>query len=102
MFENLGDISNLLKGFEESAKKVQEELDNKRFSAKSGGGMVEVTVNGNSEVINIDIDDSLLEDKESLVILLIGALNDALKMAEDNKKTAALSALGGLNPFGNN
>jgi len=61
--------------------------------------MVEVSINGKGEVIDISIDDSLLEDKESLQILLIGALNDAYKMVEQNKQQSALGALGGMNPF---
>ena len=52
-------------------------------------------------MIDITIDDSLLEDKESLQILLIGTINDALKMVEDNKKSQAMGMFGGLNPFGN-
>lgn len=106
MFENL-DMAQLAKTFEqvqENAKKVQEENESKEFTAKSGGGLIKVTLNGKSEVTDLDIDDSLLEDKESLQILLISAINDAIKMVEDNKKVSAaqlLGGLGGMNPFGN-
>ena len=100
MFGDLGDMGKLLEGMQEHAKKLQEELEKKTFSVKSGGGMVEVTLNGKGAVIDIDIDDSLLEDKESLQILLMGALNDAYKMVEQNRQQSALGALGGLNPFG--
>ena len=100
MFGDLGDMGKLLEGMQEHAKKLQEELEKKTFSVKSGGGMVEVTMNGKGEVIDIEIDDSLLEDKESLQILLMGAFNDAYKMVEQNKQQSALGALGGLNPFG--
>ena len=100
MFGDLGDMGKLLEGMQEHAKKLQEELESKTFSVKSGGGMVEVTLNGKGEVIDIEIDDSLLEDKESLQILLMGALNDAYKMVEQNRQQSALGALGGLNPFG--
>ena len=61
--------------------------------------MVEVTANGAGEIIDIMIDDSLLEDKESLQILLISAINDVNKMVEDNRKSQALGMLGGMNPF---
>ena len=62
--------------------------------------MVEVRANGAGEIIDLNIDDSLLEDKESLQILLISAINDVNKMVEDNKKSQAMGMLGGLNPFG--
>lgn len=100
MFGNLGDMSKMLEGVQESAKKLQAELESKIFSVKSGGGMVEVKMNGKGELIDINIDDSLLEDKESLQILLIGAVNDANKMVEQNRQSSALGMLGGINPFG--
>ncbi|MEJ2501679.1 MAG: nucleoid-associated protein, partial [Campylobacterales bacterium] len=37
----------------------------------------------------------------SLQILLIAAINDAVKMVEDNKKHSAMGMLGGMNPFTN-
>ena len=104
MFEglNLGDMSKMLEGAQEQMKKLQEENANKEFSVKTGGGMVEIRINGNGEVIDLNIDNSLLEDRESLQILLIAAMNDAYKMVEDNKKNSAMGMLGGINPFGGN
>jgi DNA-binding YbaB/EbfC family protein len=84
----------------EMMKKLQEQLqeaDNKVYTAKSGGGLVEASVNGKMEVIDLKIDDSLLEDKESLQILLMSAINDAIKMALEDKKREALNMFGGLN-----
>ena len=48
--------------------------------------MVEISINGNSEVVDLKIDDSLLEDKDSLQILLISCMNDIIKQSEENKK----------------
>jgi DNA-binding YbaB/EbfC family protein len=62
--------------------------------------MVKVDINGKGEVTDIEIDDSLMEDKDSLQILLIGAVNDAIKMVESNKQSSAMNMLGGMNPFG--
>jgi len=84
----------------EMMKKLQEQIeasDSKIYTAKSGGGLVEVSVNGKFEVIDIKIDDSLLEDKESLQILLMSAINDAIKMAVEDKKSQALNMFGGMN-----
>jgi len=103
MFGNLGDMSKMLEGMQENASKLQAELESKTFSVKSGGGLLEVSVNGKGEVIDISIDDSLLSDKDSLQILLIGAMNDANKMVEQNKQSSAmgmLGGMGGMNPFG--
>ena len=103
MFENLGDMSKMLEGMQENAGKLQAELESKTFSVKSGGGMVEVSINGKGEVIDINIDDSLMDDKDSLQILLIGAMNDAYKMVQQNQQSSAMGMLGGMggtNPFG--
>ena len=100
MFGNLGDMSKMLEGMQENAAKLQEELESKTFSVKSGGGMVELSINGKGEVIDLSIDDSLMSDKESLQILLIGAMNDAYKMVQQNQQNSAMGMLGGMNPFG--
>ncbi len=100
MFSNMGDMSKMLEGMQENAAKLKAELESKTFSVKTGGGMVELSVNGNGEVIDLSIDDELLEDKDSLQILLIGAINDANKMVQQNQQNSAMGMLGGLNPFG--
>lgn len=98
----MGDLSNMMKGFEEQAQKLKDELATKTFSVKAGGGMLDLTLNGNGEVIDLNIDDELLEDKDSLQILLIGAINDANKMVQQNQQQSAMGMLGGMNPFGGN
>lgn len=94
-FSKMGD---LLQNAQSAAQKIQSEQESKEYTAKSGGGMIEVKVNGKSEVLDINIDSSLLEDKESLQILLISAINDAIKMSEDDKKNMAAQM---LSSFGN-
>jgi len=96
MFENLGNMGKLLEGMQENAAKLKEELASKTFCVKSGGGLIELTLNGNGEVIDLEIDEELLSDKDSLQILLIGAINDANKMVQQNQQSSALSMLGGL------
>ncbi len=102
MFENidLSKMGEMLQKAQEEAKNLQEQSKQKEFSAKSGGGLIKVSANGTGEIIDIHIDDTLLEDKESLQILLISAVNDVLKMVEDDKKLAASKMLGSLGGFG--
>jgi DNA-binding YbaB/EbfC family protein len=92
MFDNVN-----LNDFFQKLQEQMQEQDNKIYTAKSGGGLVEASVNGKFEVVDIKIDDSLLEDKESLQILLMSAINDAIKMAVEDKKAQALSMFGGMN-----
>jgi len=102
MFEgfDLGNMGKMMEQMQEKAKEIQEQAKNVQLTAKAGGGLIEVTANGTGEVIDLSIDDSLLDDKESLQILLISAMNDVNKMVEDNKKSQAMGMMGGMNPFG--
>ncbi len=69
--------------------RVQEELRNKTVSEESGGGMVRATVNGQKELIKLEINDEVInvEDKEMLEDLIVAAVNKAIesagKMAEE-------------------
>lgn len=101
MFENMdfSKMGEMLQKAQENAQKMQEDSAGKEFSSKSGGGLIKVTGNGIGEIIDIDIDDTLLEDKESLQILIISAVNDVYKMIEEDRKLAATSMLGGLGAF---
>lgn len=93
---NLGDMMGQVQKMAEQAK-----VDGatQLFTSKVGGGMVELSINGNSEVIDLEIDDSLLQDKDSLKIFLISAMNDVIKQSDDNKKAMAMNMMGGMNPF---
>ncbi|MDE5603182.1 MAG: YbaB/EbfC family nucleoid-associated protein, partial [Helicobacter sp.] len=73
------ELAKTLGDLQEKLNDAQEKSKNLTFNAKSGGGLINVTANGDGEIIDITIDDSLLEDKESLQILLISAINDVLK-----------------------
>ena len=89
-------MTELLAQVQEKAKSIESELENREFTAKSGAGLVKVSANGKGEIIDVSIDDSLLEDKESLQILLISAINDVLAMVVQNKNSLASDVLGNL------
>lgn len=94
------DLNAMMKQVQDMADNAKEENSQRVFTSKAGGGMVEISINGNSEVIDLKIDDSLLEDKDSLQILLISAMNDVIKQSDENKKMMAMNMMGGMNPFG--
>ena len=101
MFDKMdfGEMGKMLEQMQEQAQKLETELAERTFTVKTGGGMVKLEMNGKGEAVDLEIDDSLLEDKSALQILLIAAINDAVKMVEDNKKHSAMGMLGGMNPF---
>jgi len=103
MFEGIDlskiNLNEMMGQVQEMAEKAKEDGKSQLFSSNVGGGMVKLSINGNSEVIDLEIDDSLLEDKDSLQILLISAMNDVIKQSDDNKKSMAMNMMGGMNPF---
>jgi nucleoid-associated protein EbfC len=94
---NLNDMMSQLQNM---SNKSEEKNASRIFTSKAGGGMVEISINGNSEVIDLQIDNSLLEDKDSLQILLMSCMNDVIKQSDENKKMIAMNMLGGLSSFG--
>ena len=84
----------------------QKALEEKEFTAKAGGGAVEVTVTGKKEITKIKLSEEVVdpEDIEMLEDLVMAAANEALRMAEEasaeamNKMTGGLG-LGGGFPF---
>jgi DNA-binding YbaB/EbfC family protein len=97
---DMGKMTEMMSQMQEKAKELQEQAKSVELTAKAGGGLIEIRANGAGEIIDLDIDESLLDDKESLQILLISAMNDVNRMVEDNKKSQAMGMLGGMNPFG--
>jgi len=79
--------------------KLQEELAQMEFEVSSGGGMVKVRMNGQQEVLGIEIDDEVFKDgdKEMLEDLIVAAMNEARQKAMDITKEQMSSVTGGMN-----
>ncbi len=105
MFKGLGNLGNLgavLKQAQEMGTKlqaVQEQLKTKRTSGSAGGGMVEVEVNGASEVLAVRIDPELFSkgDREMIEDLLPAAVNQALEKARQLHAEAMGELTQGMN-----
>ena len=82
---------------QEDMQKAQQEVEEKTFSASVGGGVVSAEVNGKKEVTNITIKPEAVdpEDVEMLQDLIISAVNEALRQAEEamDGKTNETNAL---------
>ncbi|MCD6407086.1 YbaB/EbfC family nucleoid-associated protein [Candidatus Aerophobetes bacterium] len=79
-------------------KKIQNELAKEKIVGSSGAGMVEVTLNGKLEAVDIKIEKSLLEKEniQMLEDLVIAAINDAIKKAQERIKEKISSVAGEL------
>ena len=79
--------------------RMQAEQEAKTFTAKSGGGMVSATVNGKHELVGIEINPEAVDpdDVEMLQDMVMAAVNEAMRAA-DNEAANNMSRLtGGLN-----
>ena len=79
-------------------QKVQEELAQLEVTGQSGGGMVQVALNGKGDVRSVKIDPTLLkpEDVEILEDLLVTAIGDAKAKVEANMQGKMQEVTGGL------
>ena len=95
-----GNMSKLLKqaqDVQQQIEKVQNELSHLHVNAESGGGLINVKVNGKQEVLEINIaDEAMDEDKEMLEDLIISALNKALAKAQSDSQEKMNSVAGGM------
>ncbi len=88
-----------VKALQEKMARIQAELAVKTVEASAGGGMVVVTVNGKQEVLNIRIDPQVVdpEDVEMLQDLIVAAVNDGLRKAQELAAAEMGKLAGGLN-----
>ena len=79
--------------------RIQEEMENKTYSASSGGGMVTAGVNGKHELLTLQINPEALdpEDVEMLQDMVIAAVNEAMRAADTDSANNMSRLTGGMN-----
>ena len=79
--------------------RMQEEQENKTYSATTGGGMVTATVNGKHEVVNLQINPEAVDpdDVDMLQDMVIAAVNEAMRAADADAANYMSRLTGGLN-----
>ena len=96
-----GNMNNLMKQAQRMQRQMEEgqkELETKEFTAKAGGGAVEVTVSGKKEILNVKLSEEAVDpdDIETLQDMIIAATNEALKLAEEANNELMGKMTGGL------
>jgi len=78
---------------------LQEDLDSREYDVSAGGGVVTVKINGKKEILAIDIKPEIVDpdDIETLSDVLIAAINEAIRKAEDTNNEEMGKITGGLN-----
>ena len=79
--------------------RMQEEQENKTYTAKAGGGMVSATVNGKHEVVALEINPEAVDpdDVEMLQDMVMAAVNEAMRNADSDAAQNMSRLTGGLN-----
>ena len=82
--------------------RMQQELQEKEYEAKVGGGVVSAVVNGKHELKKLTVDPEAVdpEDVEMLQDMIVAAVNEAMRAADSDAADTMSKLTGGLNlPF---
>jgi DNA-binding YbaB/EbfC family protein len=79
--------------------RMQEEQENKTYTATAGGGMVSATVNGKHELVDLQIKEDAVDpdDVEMLQDMVMAAVNEAMRAADADAAQNMSRLTGGLN-----
>lgn len=96
---NMGKMMKQVQKMQAEMARVQEELAEREVKANAGGGMIEVTANGKQEIIDIKIDPESVDpdDVEMLEDMVLAAVNEAMRQAQEMASEEMQKVTGGLN-----
>ena len=91
-------IQNMMKQAQQMQERLQKQMADLRIEATAGGGMVTVVVNGGKQLMSIKIDPEVVvkEDVEMLQDLILAAVNDAQRKADEEMSKSMGGMMGGL------
>ena len=95
---NMNDILRQAQVMQNKLAKLQNELNERTYEASSGGGMVKAVVSGKQELRGLTIDPKALEggDVEMLQDMIVAAVNEAMKQADEASQELMGKMTGGL------
>ena len=96
---NMQQLARQAAKWQQQLQDAQEQLAAREYEAASGGGMVTAKVNGKRELLALTIKPEAVdpEDVEMLQDLVISAVNEALRQADDAMSSRMNSFTSGLN-----
>ncbi len=96
---DMGSLMKQAQQFQEKLSTVQQELANKTVQGEAGAGMVTATVNGNGELLGLQIEPGIVttDNVEMLQDLIVAAVNDGLTKAKEEGKAEMTKLTGGIN-----
>ena len=94
------DIRAMMKQAQKMQEQLQKQMQELRVEATAGGGMVTVAVNGSKQLLSIKIDPEVVskDDVEMLQDLILAAVNDASRKADEELQSRMGGMMGGKMP----
>ncbi len=91
-------INQMMKQAQQMQERLQKQMAEMRVEATAGGGMVTVVINGAKQIQQLTIDPEVVskDDVEMLQDLIIAAINDAHRKADEAMASQMGGMLGGL------
>ncbi len=86
-------------GMQKKMEAMRKELASKEIKVTSGGGMVELVINGEQEIKEIHIERDIIdpEDKEMLEDLVLAAVNEGIRQSKEMVNEEMMKLTGGIN-----
>ena len=96
---NMQQLARQAQKLQQQMTKMQEELEAREDEASAGGGMVTVKVSGKKELLSIEIKPEAVDpdDVEMLQDMVLAAVNEGLRTANDTTEREMSKLTGGLN-----
>lgn len=91
-----GNMQSMMKQAQQMQQKLQEQIAAIRVEASAGGGMVNVKMDGQKNVLAVKIDPEVAGDVEMLQDMVMAAFNEAAKKVDEESQTKMGGMLGGL------
>src|ERR1043166_866092 len=92
----MGNMQNMMKQAQQMQQRMQEQIAAIRVDATAGGGMVEVKMDGQKNVLAVKIDPEVAGDVEMLQDLVMAACNEAVKKVDGESQKIMGAMMGGL------
>jgi DNA-binding YbaB/EbfC family protein len=91
-------IQQMMKQAQQMQDRMQKQMAEMRIEATSGGGMVTVVINGAKQLQSLTIDPEAVnkDDVEMLQDLILAAINDAQRKADEAMSQQMSGMMGGL------
>jgi DNA-binding YbaB/EbfC family protein len=98
MTKGLGNILKQAQQMHTKIAQLQEEMAAKTVEGSSGGGMVNIVMNGKQEIVSVRIDPEVInrEDIEMLQDLIVAAVNEAVRKSQEMMQEEMKKITGGL------